>query len=83
MWPRFESQKIESSLKQTVTVQPFDLQRLTVPLWKDIDSVANISSAQEIKSIQEIVFALLKSPNLHRAYLATTCNQRLIAVKEF
>ena len=36
---------------QTVTLQTFDLQRLTVPLWKDIELIVNIFSAQDTSNI--------------------------------
>ena len=56
-------------VRQTVTLQPLDQQRFTVPLLKDLDLVFNIISAQLIDSICKIGFALSKWPNLHRAYL--------------
>ena len=39
---------------------PFDIQRLTIPLLKDLDPVVNIVSAQETDSILKIDFALSK-----------------------
>ena len=39
-----------------------------------------ISSVQKTGSILKIGFALSKSPNIHRTYLVTVCNQKLIAV---
>ena len=38
----------------------FDLQRSTVHLWKDLDPVVNIVSAQETGSLLKIDFALSK-----------------------
>ena len=40
--------------------RPFDLQKLRVPLWKDLDPVVNIVSAQETDSILKISFAFSK-----------------------
>ena len=62
-----------SNLKlwQFVTLQPFDLQTPTVPLWKDLEPVVNILSAQETRSILKIGFALSKVPYLHSAYVVT------------
>ena len=45
---------------QTVTLQHFDLQRPTVPLWKDHDPIVNLISAQETDSILKTGFALSK-----------------------
>ena len=75
VWPGFESRPILIILNvwRTVTLQPFDLQRLTVPLWKDLDSVVNIFSAQETGSILKIGFDLSNWPHLHRAYVVTVC----------
>ena len=36
---------------RTITLQPYYLQRLNVPLWKDLESIDNIVSAQETSSI--------------------------------
>ena len=47
-------------IRQLTTLQPFDLQILTEPLWKDVDPFVNIVSAQEIGSILNIGFALSK-----------------------
>ena len=44
----------------SVTLQPFDLQRLTVPFWKDLEPVVNIFSVKETASILKIGFALSK-----------------------
>ena len=45
---------------QTVTLQPFDLQRLAVLLWKDLDPLVNIISAQNTSSFFKIGFCLFK-----------------------
>ena len=61
----------------TVTLQPFDLQRLTVPLWKDLDPFDNIASAQETDSILKIGFALSKWPNYNNDQgWHKLCNER-------
>ena len=39
-----------------------------------------MSRVQDASSIFEVGFAPSKSPHLHRAYLLTFCNQKLIAV---
>ena len=39
-----------------------------------------MSKVQETSSILRVVFAISKSPHLHRAYLVTVCNQSFIAV---
>ncbi len=54
---------------QLVALQPFDLQRLTVPLWKDLEPFANKLSAQETSSILKIGFALSNLPPSDKAYL--------------
>ena len=54
-------------LWKLVTLQHFDLQRPTVPLWKGLELVVNIL-AQETGRILKISFTLLKWPNLHRVY---------------
>ena len=54
-------------LWKLVTLQHFDLQRPTVPLWKGLELVVNIL-AQETARILKISFTLLKWPNLHRVY---------------
>ena len=46
----------------TVTLQPYDQQRLNVPLWKDPDPIVNIVSAQETSSIFKIGFAYPNDP---------------------
>ena len=56
-------------LWQPVALLPFDLQRLTVPLWKDLDHVVIIVSAQKTDSISKKNFALSKWLNIHRAQL--------------
>ena len=66
----------------TVTLQPFDLQRLTLPFWKDLDPIGNKVSAQETGSILKISFALSISPHLLRAYSVPVCNQKVIGVPE-
>ena len=63
-------------------MQPFDLQRLTAPLWKDLDPIVKIVSAQETASILKISFALSISPHLLRAYSVPVCNQKVIGVPE-
>ena len=35
----------------TLHLQPFSIQKVTVPLWKDLDLVINISSVQDTDSI--------------------------------
>ena len=69
--PGFESRSvfIILNIQGTVTLEPFDIQRPTVPLWKGLEPLVNIVSAQEICSILKTDFALLKWPHLHRVYL--------------
>ena len=50
-------------------MEPFDIQRSTVTLWKGLESFVNILSAQETGRILKIGFTLSKRPNLHRVYL--------------
>ena len=52
----------------TTTLQPFDLQTSTVPLWKDLEPMFNIFSADS-SSILNKSFVLPKRPDLQRAYL--------------
>ena len=59
---------INLTVWRTVTLQPFDLQRLTVPLWKDLEPIVNIVSAQETSSILRIGYAYSNRPHLHRVY---------------
>ena len=54
--------------RPTATLQPFDLQRPTVPLWKNLDPVVNIISDQRAGSIFKMAFALSKWPHLHGVY---------------
>ena len=60
-------------LWQLVTLKPFDIQNSTVNLWKDLEPVVNILSAQETGFILKISFALSNWPYLHRAYVVTVC----------
>ena len=53
------------------------------PLWKALDFVVNISPAQETGSFLKIGFTLSKSPNLHRAYLATVHKRMSMTVAKF
>ena len=62
-----------------VTLQPFDLQIITVPLWKDLAPFINIFYAQETCSISKIAFALSKSPHLQRARFLVTVRKYLHA----
>ena len=50
-----------------VTLQPFNLQRSTVPLWKDLNLFKNISSTQRTNRIIKMSFTVSKWPHLHRA----------------
>ena len=59
--------------RQLVTLKLFDIQRPTVPLWKDLEPVVNILFAQETGCILKISFALSKRPYLRRAYVVTVC----------
>ena len=43
-----------------VTLQPFNLQRFTLPLWKDLNFLCYILSDKETGSIIKIDFALSK-----------------------
>ena len=61
-------------------MQPLNLQRLTVPVQKDIDLIVNISSAQETSSILKKGFVLSKWPYFHQANSVTFCNQNFVAV---
>ena len=47
--------------------------RVTVPLWKDLDPVVNMFSAEQTGNILHIGFAFSKWPHFHRAYLVTIC----------
>ena len=67
-------------LWQLVALQPFDLQRPTVPVQKDINLIANISSAQETSSILKKGFVLSKWPYFHQANSVTFCNQIFVAL---
>ena len=62
MRPGFESQSvfIILNIRGTVTLEPFDIQRPTVPLWKVLEPLVNIVSAQETGSILKTDFALSK-----------------------
>ena len=57
------------NIQGTVTLEPFDIKRPTAPLWKGLEPLVNILSAQETGSFLKIDFALSKWPNLHRVYL--------------
>ena len=61
-------------------MQPFNLQRLTVPVQKDIDLLVNISSAQETSSILKKGIVLSKWPYFHQANSVTFRNQNFVAV---
>ena len=65
---------------QIITLQPFNLQRLTVPVQKDIDLLVNISSAQETSSILKKGIVLSKWPYFHQANSVTFRNQNFVAV---
>ena len=69
----FESQTILIILNiwWSAILQPFNPQRLKAPLWKDLESVNNIVSAQETGNILKIGFVLSKRPQLHRAFMVT------------
>ena len=62
MWPRFESQTMTLSSKfdRLQLYSPFDLQRPTVPLKKDLNSVGNILTNEDSGNIFKINFALSK-----------------------
>ena len=57
-----------------------NLQRLTVPVQKDIDLIVNISSAQETSSILKKGIVLSKWPYFHQANSVTFRNQNFVAV---
>ena len=54
----------DSGRGQTLTLTPVDLQRPTVPLWKDLNHLNIIISIQRTRWIFNVVF-----DHLHRAYL--------------
>ena len=56
-------------VSRAITLLPFDLHRLKVPIWKDLDPVNNIISAQITGSILKICFFLSKWPYFYRAYI--------------
>ena len=68
------------SLKQLVTLQPFDLQQPSVTLLKDLDLVIKIFSAQENGRILKMAFTLSKQPHLHRPYSITISRHFLLAL---
>ena len=65
--PRFESWTIGSSSNFD---GPFNLQRLTVTLWKYFDPIVNIFSSQETGRIVKIGYYLLKWPHLYNHLLS-------------
>ena len=67
-------------LWQLVTWEPFDIQRPTVLLWKDLESIVNILSVQETGCILKIDFDLSKWPHFHRAYVVTVPFILILAV---
>ena len=48
------------NVQGTVTLEPFDIQTPTVPLWKVLEPFVNILSAQETGSILKTDFVLSK-----------------------
>ena len=54
-----------------VVLQPLDIQRLTVPLLKDLNLICWLIFFQESRGILKIGFALSKWPYLHRAYVVS------------
>ena len=68
-WVRFPYNRIILQLWQLVTLQPVDLQRPTVPLWKYLNLLKNTISNQRTSRIFDTVFAHSKWPHLHMAYL--------------
>ena len=60
-------------LRQLVALQPFNLQKLTIPLQKDLDLFVNILSAQETSSILKIVFALSNLPPFQKYFFNRDC----------
>ena len=57
-WQSWRFEKKFCHLAGVMTLQPLDLHRLTVHLWKDLELIINIISAQETGSILKIGFAL-------------------------
>ena len=53
---------------QLVKLQPFDLERPEVPLWKNLNYLQNILLIQRTESISRICFAFSQWPHLHRAF---------------
>ena len=47
---------------------------------KDLNPFKIVSKVQETSSTLRVVFAISKSPHLHRADLEPECNQKSIAV---
>ena len=58
-------------LWQYVNLHFFDPQTSVVPLWKDIDPVIKLFSAQEFGSILDVHFVLTKRSYLQRVYLVS------------
>ena len=57
----------------TATLQPFDLQRPTIPLWKDLKLDVNTLLAQEHGNIFKIRFALSRLHQFNNVYLLRGC----------
>ena len=65
---------------QTVTLRPFNLQRPTVPLWREQDFVVIILSTQETGSFLNIDLAVSKWPHFNTAYVVSVCIFFAVAV---
>ena len=75
----FLDDKIILQLWRFVTLQPVDLQRPTVPLWKDIDLVIKLFSAQGFGSILDVHFVLTKRSYLQRVYLVSKWSNNFLS----
>ena len=64
-------------LWQLVTMKPFDLQRPTVPLWKDLYPFVNIVSAQETCSIVKMGFVIDAISEERKWKLLQSCTQSI------
>ena len=60
-------------LWQLATLQPVDLQRPTVPLWKDLNPLNKLISIKRTERIFNTSYAQSKWPHLHRAYVIGVC----------
>ena len=67
-WAKIHGVVTNLKLWQLVTLQPFYLQRSTVPIWKDLDQIVKKRFCLRNWQHLKIGFTLWKRPHLHRAY---------------